>query len=460
MSMRTFFVLAFVLLFDLNASAATLQVEVNRQGFIGPLEVAIAPRVDGKAPEWSSTKTLNARQTMVSFDGLTEGLYVVLASGAQPLQRLSAKANIGTNGSTIRLVIPKSKTIVRATLAGEPLAHAAIALSHDELHWHTELETGDDGRFAGDLWEPAVYTASVSRDPLSAPHRVDVFVSPSMTIINVPDRHVRGRVLDKDGKPLAGAIVTLRSETSQLTLSLRAHSAPDGWFEFFGVREGAQTLTARAPSYVDSDAARFELHGASAQKTTDLVLTRGEPRAVRVVDARDHPIANATLITSCNGDVKSTAVTNDDGTASVAVPSAASCAIYVLPKEGSIAVGRFAGAERLVIRVPEGTSSLQLALKTDTGETFSDLRLLMRIDGMVVPPEIARLLSTRGFSLMTNAEGSISLKHIPPGTYEFWPYRTTAEGQMIYDIATEFPAPISVRVLSGENNATIRFQAR
>jgi hypothetical protein len=101
-----------------------------------------------------------------------------------------------------------------------------------------------------------------------------------------------------------------------------------------------------------------------------------------------------------------------------------------------------------------------MALKTDAGVAFSDLRLLMRIDGMVVPPEIARLLSSRGFSLTTNAEGSISLKRIPPGTYEFWPYRSAAEGQMLYETATDFAAPIAVRVLTGENNATIRFQAR
>jgi hypothetical protein len=64
------------------------------------------------------------------------------------------------------------------------------------------------------------------------------------------------------------------------------------------------------------------------------------------------------------------------------------------------------------------------------------------------------------FSLITNEEGSISLRRIPRGTYEFWPYRTSAEGQMLYETATEFDAPISVEVLTGENNATVRFQAR
>ena len=457
--MRTFLSFAFILLLDLTASAAMLQVEVSRQGFTGPIQVAVAPRVDGKPPAWSATKTLASGKSTVSFDGLTEGLYVVLASGPQPLQRLSAKANLGTDGITLHLVIPRSKTVLRATLAGKPLAGAAISLTHDQLRWHTELETGDDGSFAGELWEPGVYSAGVRRNRTSAPHNVDVSLSPTQVTIEVPDRHVSGSVF-ADGKPLAGAAVTLRSENSQSTVTIRTQSSTDGRFEFFGVREGALTLIARASSYLDSDAVTFELRGSPARQTIDVELTRGQPRAVRVVDTRDAPIAGATLMTSCGGHLKSTSVTNAAGEADVALPGNASCAIYALPKEGSIALEPVQGSGPLLIRVPEGSSSLRLALTSVAGEPFSDVILLMRIDGVVIPPAIARLLGSRGFSLMTNEKGSLSLEHIPPGTYEFWPYRTTAEGQMLYETATEFAAPISVNVLAGENNATIRFQAR
>ncbi|HYC91540.1 MAG TPA: carboxypeptidase regulatory-like domain-containing protein [Thermoanaerobaculia bacterium] len=458
--MRAFFVFAFAVLLGGTASAATLKVEVTRQGFTGPIQVAVAPRVEGDPPQWSATKTLAPGQSVVRFDRLAAGLYVVLASGPEPLQRLSAKANLGTKDSTLHLVIPKSTTVLRATLAGEPIANAAIALRHGELRWRTELRAGEDGRFAGPLWEPALYTASVTRVPTSAPHSVDVWLSPAGSTIDVPDRHVRGRILAAGGAPLAGAIVDLRSETSQWTRTTRTSTGADGRFEYFGVPEGPLTLTARAPSYLLSDTVRFELRGRSAQHSVDLELTRGEPRAVRVVDARGLPIADAMLITSCGGHMKSTTVTNAEGSADVALPGAASCEIYVLPKEGSIAAGRFEGAERLVIRVPDGTSSLRMVLKSEAGEAFSNLGLLLRINGMVVPPAIARMLGSRGFLLTTNDEGSISLERIPPGTYEFWPYHTSDEAQMLYEIASEFAAPISVKVLTGENNATIRFQAR
>ena len=101
-----------------------------------------------------------------------------------------------------------------------------------------------------------------------------------------------------------------------------------------------------------------------------------------------------------------------------------------------------------------------MALKSESGEAFPDLWLLMRIDGTVVPPAVSRQLFTRGLRLMTNAEGSISLAHIPPGTYDFWPYQSEAEGQMLYDAAPAMAAPISLNVLTGENSATVRLRAR
>lgn len=457
--MRTCFVFAFVLLLDATASAATLKVEVTRQGFTGAIQVALAPRVDGKPPHWSTIRTLPAGQSALSFDGLPAGLYVVLASGPQPLQRLSARANLGTDGSTLHLVLPRTKTVLRATLAGRPLAGAGIVLTHGALRWRTDLETGEDGRFEGELWEPALYTAGVSRDDASAPYEVEVALSPEPLIIEVPDRHVHGRVV-ADGMPLAGAIVDLRSETGDAVVNVRTHSGPDGRFAFLGVRESALTLTARAPSYLDSDAVTFELRGASAQRSVDVELSRGRPRAVRVVGAHDAPIAGATLITSCGGHVKSMAVTSASGRADVALPADGECAIFARPKEGSIAVLPVKGSDPLLIRVPEGSSTLKLALQSVAGEPFADMSLLMRIDGVAVPPATARLFASRGFSLMTNDEGSLTLDHIPPGTYDFWPYQTTAEGEMLYETATEFDAPISLTVQAGENNATVKFRAR
>ncbi|MEA2490812.1 MAG: hypothetical protein QOH21_2604, partial [Acidobacteriota bacterium] len=150
------FALSSALLLTLSAPAATLNVEVSRNGFTGPIEIAVAPRLEGRAPEWSAMKRLASDKSAVTFPGLAAGLYIVLASGPEPLQRLSAKSNLGSAGGTIRLAIPKTETAVRVTLGGEELPRAAIALTHHELHWGMDVATDEHGRFAGPLWEPGL----------------------------------------------------------------------------------------------------------------------------------------------------------------------------------------------------------------------------------------------------------------------------------------------------------------
>jgi len=457
--MRRLIALPFALLWMSSAIAATLKVEVVRNGFAGPVQVAVAPRADGATPDWMATKTVAPDESIAAFEGLREGLYTVLASGADPMQRLSAKANVGAEGSALRFIVPKSALSMRVTTAGEPIPRSKVAFTHEELRWVMEVELDDAGFFEGPLWEPGLYTAQIWRDPTAAPHITEVTLSPVAMVIAVPDRHITGRVLGDDGRPVGGAHVHLRSESGKTTLSLRTRSAPDGRFAFFGVRQGGHSVTARAPAYLDSDTAAFELR-TEQEQAIDLQLTRGKPRTVRVVDSRGGGVAEASLFTTCDGYLKSTATTGAEGRAEIAMPHSSGCLVFAFPSGGSIAMGRPVGAEALEIRVPPGSSSLRLALKSEAGQAFADLWLLMRVNGAVVPPAIARQLSTRGLTLMTDSEGSVSLANIPPGTYEFWPYRTEAEGRMLFDVAGDIEAPITLNVVTGENHATVRFKAR
>lgn len=78
----------------------------------------------------------------------------------------------------------------------------------------------------------------------------------------------------------------------------------------------------------------------------------------------------------------------------------------------------------------------------------------MRIDGTVVPLAVSHRLFTRGLRLMTKAEGSITVAHIHPGTYDLWPYRSEAEGEVLYDAAWVMAAPISLNVVTGGYSPT------
>jgi hypothetical protein len=177
----------------------------------------------------------------------------VLARGPEPLQRLGAGANVGAGGSTVRLTIPRSRTALRLTLRGEPLARATVTLGHDELLWTTRLTTGEDGSYAGALWQPGLYGAGIRPEAGAGPHVADVQLGVAPATIDVPDRHISGRVLDEDGKPVSGALVSLHTENPAGTLTISTVSTTGGAFAFFGVREGTHSLTAHAPLYLDSE---------------------------------------------------------------------------------------------------------------------------------------------------------------------------------------------------------------
>jgi len=89
------------------------------------------------------------------------------------------------------------------------------------------------------------------------------------------------------------------------------------------------------------------------------------------------------------------------------------------------------------------------------------LSLLMRYNGELLPPDIAHLLeSQQGQALTTDESGVARLAHIPPGVYEFWPYTADSEAEAVLASMSTMAAPIVVNVITGENEAVVRFQKR
>jgi hypothetical protein len=133
----------------------------------------------------------------------------------------------------------------------------------------------------------------------------------------------------------------------------------------------------------------------------------------------------------------------------------------VVPNEGSLAIRRLRTADEDVLRVsvPSGSASLEIVMLTTEGAALPDVGLLMRYNGELIPPEVGREIERYlGVALHTDANGTTTLPHIPPGVYEFWPYRSEGEAASI--VAAALAAPINVNVVTGPNKATVRFRRR
>jgi len=61
-------------------------------------------------------------------------------------------------------------------------------------------------------------------------------------------------------------------------------------------------------------------------------------------------------------------------------------------------------------------------------------------------------------SLRTDQAGDLTLRNLPSGTYQFWPYASDSEAESI--LASEAPPPITVNVKPGENAVVVEFRAK
>lgn len=445
-----------VLAIALPAAAATVRVHVDRGAFTGPIELQIAPSRPDDLPRWIGAQTLAAGATDAAFGPVPAGAYIVLASGAQPLQRATAKVGVAADDTReARIVIPPRNVDARITLAGKPFSGASVRIYSDAFNWSTETVTDADGAIRGPMWEAGTFNLSIEGSGLPSMvwSRVTIGAEPRATFtIDIPARRIRGVIVDDQG-PVEGALVILRAKLPGPT-TIRTKTGKDGVFEYGGIRPGKHTLDVISNGHLLIDTIDVDAHADDAVIERRIVLARGTPRNVTVVDEHGAPVAGALVACTSGATLRSIARTGADGRAVLATTD--DSIAWAAPSGGSIGVVRLdRGTSAVRITASPAASSLNVHILTTAGEAIPNVALLMRYNGFVIPPALQRLLPIR--QPATNEEGGAMLAHIPAGVWEIWPYTSQEESEAL--IASAMPlAPISVNVVTGENEVTVRFR--
>jgi hypothetical protein len=183
-------------------------------------------------------------------------------------------------------------------------------------------------------------------------------------------------------------------------------------------------------------------------------------RELRIVDSDRKPVARALVTCATGADVRAIAHSDDEGRVLLATPENESSVAWIAPPGGSFAVVRFGtgDAKPETVVVPRASAALDVRTLTTTSDALPSVKLLMRYNGHLVPPDVAKLLPKENVSLLTNDQGQAVLARIPTGIYEFWPYASDAEVEALIASASLLPAPIHVNVVTGENRVTVRFE--
>jgi uncharacterized GH25 family protein len=205
----------------------------------------------------------------------------------------------------------------RVVKGGQPVANAMILFS-----------AGDGGGMPSDLRQSRTDTDGHYQIGLDTAGTYSVIASSlggmfgggrSVVRVEVPDQPnpvvditlksagVSGHVMNVEGKPVSGAIVTLTttgapaaSEGRRLG-GLDAQSEPDGSFLIDGVTQGTYGVTAAASGYRNANAPPVTIANDNDVATGDIHLEPGRTVRGRVVDQNGNGIAGAMVLIASSG---------------------------------------------------------------------------------------------------------------------------------------------------------------
>lgn len=419
--------------------------------------------ISDSRPVWVAKRTLAPGRSSVVFNDLDHDVYRVLLSGREPLQKMVVTAVINEDQKAIDVAIPDIRVRGTVTLGGEPLAGATVEVHRQEL-WTTSLVTDARGEVASAAWERTELDALVSGGGLPSPRMTRLRAGTGLNI-DLPARQVRGMIVDDRGKPVPHARVALLGDQEEVRASMRTEPDAEGRYAFAGLAAGRFSLHADAEGYLRIDPIDMVIAEDQTAAEQRIVLETAYTRSLEIVDRDGRPAAGAAVVCAVDGRIRAATMTDVDGNATIGTPAEASV-LFVIPREGSLAVLRLQPAlddATLVhrIAIPPGEAKLDITALATGDAPLPGVSLLMRFNGELFTPEIARELRLRHRSnLRTGEDGRATLTQIPAGYYEFWPYQSDEEAEMLIESSVAMAAPIALHVVRGENQVKVRFDAQ
>ncbi len=181
---------------------------------------------------------------------------------------------------------------------GRPLAGATVGLGADRQIMNREypkVATDAEGRFKFGHIPPGTQTMT-AQAPGRAPELADVVLEAGMKHVEFrlgPGQTLRGRVVDRDGKPLEGVTVQAMNWKAHMSLDWKTKTDAEGRFTWDSAPSEPVLLTLTKPGYIMLGQREFRAGKGETQ------VTMYPPLRIRgkVVDARSgQPVPRFTVV--------------------------------------------------------------------------------------------------------------------------------------------------------------------
>lgn len=228
----------------------------------------------------------------------------------------------------------KHQVTGRILRSGKPVGNVNVIFFQGDGRAGGAMKTTSadaEGRYSIGVDAPGPYTVAVSGGMMFGGSQATVVVpdAPTATIdVQLKSGAITGRVVDPDGKPVAGAflIARLDAETARGGAG-SAQSGSDGGFAIEGIDDGTYRVTANASGYATAEVFPVKVAPEEATAPIELRLEKGRTLRGRVVDPRGNGIEGAYVYYAPSGVVQTTSFptfTDVNGSFVLALPGAGS----------------------------------------------------------------------------------------------------------------------------------------
>lgn len=421
-------------------SAGAIALEVEREEDID-IDIDLWEMTTDDDGVHVASQPLRRGDTVRRFEDLDEGEYEVRLRGAGTFERYSARVTVREGEvSTERIVLDPVALDISVVREKKGVPYATLVITHMGSRWETDAVTDLTGHARGALWQQGLLLARVSQPGTGGTLMTRRSITGTNAVewlIDLIGGSVTGTAVDSvEHFPVAQAKVYLETKGTGGTQQLLARTDEKGDFEFAFVPEGEQSITLQAVGYALAQQT-FQLQPGSPPRRIRFELVPVETIAVRVVNSYGMPLVGATMTDGLTATAEQW-VTNAEGRVSVPLKRGEAKTVFVLPREGSIAVATLSsdpgpdGLKEQLISVPKGEATIDIRTQDSSGGAVPDVELLLRYNGVIIPQVVTRLmLRLHGNVLRTGSAGGTQLRNLPLAYYEFWPYFSLAQFQQL-----------------------------
>jgi hypothetical protein len=419
-------------------------IEVH--AFSNPRRPVLSRRLVGGADDDGDSLTI---------ESLEPGPYLIICMGDQPLERIGRVVEVKAHEDTELLLSSNASSVVlKGRVGTEPLPHARIELESIDGHWKTNVVLDEEGQAEATVWQRG-QVAYFLDSPATGAYGGVASLERDEVVFEIPDTRLSGRVVDAEtGRGLREVTVTLQGPR----LGRMAKSGPDGEFQFVGIATGEYLLRAGGSDGLSAVARRLYFDSENDANDIILALDRQSEVIISLSDHFGHPAPAAVVVELQGPTLSGFHQTDSSGRVRVPASNAARDLLIVAPQGHLFVVPLSPSELNASITIPPATGAVSLAMVAkDDRRPLEGIAVVMRVNGVLVPPELMHVLHERiGVRLRSAVDGMVRIPRAVAGTYEFWPIRSQQDAESVMANRLGAP-PVVVVVTHGESRAALHF---